>query len=118
MELEIHCVPGYIVVKGNGQANKDAEDTGKGPRARRCTEQFTSVAHDNQTITERKWKEAKTLVQDKVRDETTHTAGMVKPQPRHQESKKDGRARENLLGADVLPAEFGTIHNSHLHSKD
>lgn len=52
--MEVHWVPGHVGVEGNEQAGRITKTEAKDTGARRCTEQFASLAYINQTIMQRK----------------------------------------------------------------
>lgn len=58
-ETEIHCVLGHICVEGIKTADEAAKEAAEKAGTRRSLEQFASLAHVGNTITENKWKEPK-----------------------------------------------------------
>lgn len=59
MEVEVHWVLDQVGVEVNEQAHRTAKVAPEGIGTRRCMKQFTSLAHMNQTIMEKKCKHAK-----------------------------------------------------------
>lgn len=59
MEVEIYWVPEHVSVKGNEQTDRTAKKAVGSTVISRGEEQFSSLAHINQMIMEKKWMEVK-----------------------------------------------------------